>query len=149
MKRVLDTASAFRDASPEQRGTRRSDRRGTILIFFMVNLLLLSMTMAAMTRVVLLQRSIVEGNELQVQSEWLFQSAVTRAATQIRSDPAYTGEEWNISAEALGQPYGAVATISVEPADDQTKVRRVAITVVYPPDDALRAMVSRTVSVSL
>ncbi|MDA0282240.1 MAG: hypothetical protein O3B13_06785 [Planctomycetota bacterium] len=150
MRSTYETASVSGRSVQGQARLRFSNcRRGTVLVVFMVSLLLLSLTVAAMTRVMLMQRSLVRSNELRVQSEWLFQSAVARAATQIRSDAAYKGEEWRIPAESLGQPFGAVATISVEAAKEETKERRVAITLLYPPDEAIRAMVSRTISVSL
>ena len=109
---------------------------------------MLSLTVAAMVRVTLLQRGMVRSHDLRVQSEWLFQSAVARASSQMKANADYSGEEWKIAADSLGLSFDAVATISVEPDDDQTKDRRVTITVVYPSDDAHRAMVSRTVSIS-
>lgn len=129
-----------------ERAMRR--RRGTILVVFMISLAMLSLTTAAMVRVALLQRNIVRSNELRVQSEWLFQSAVVHAASQLQANSEYDGEEWEIAADAIGQSLEAVARISVEPSEDQAKGRAVAITVVYPPDDPNRAMVSRTVSIS-
>ncbi|MGZ0169696.1 MAG: hypothetical protein ACKVHE_09070 [Planctomycetales bacterium] len=129
-----------------ERACRR--RRGTILVVFMISLAMLSLTTVAMVRVALLQRGVVRSNELRVQSEWLFQSAVARAASQLQANAEYNGEEWEIAADSIGQSFDAVARISVEPSDDQTKDRAVAITVIYPPDDPNRAMVSRTVSIS-
>jgi hypothetical protein len=123
-------------------------RQGTILVVFMLSLAMLSLTVAAMVRVTLLQRGMVRSHDLRVQSEWLFQSAVARASSQMKANADYSGEEWKIAADSLGLSFDAVATISVEPDDDQTKDRRVTITVVYPSDDAHRAMVSRTVSIS-
>lgn len=129
---------------------RQQDRRrpGTILVIFMISLAMLSLTATAMVRVTLLQRSMVRSNDLRIQSEWLFQSAVARAATQLRASGEYFGEEWKIPEASIGQSFDAVARISVEPPNDQTKKRTVAITVVYPPDDPNRATVSRTVTIT-
>lgn len=123
-------------------------RRGTILVIFMLSLAMLSMTVLAMIRVTLLHRDMVRSNELLVQSEWLFQSAVVRAASRLRASSEYTGEEWRIDADSSGQKLDGLARISVEGDDDQTNARRVAITVIYPPDDARRVTVSRTVTIS-
>ncbi len=128
---------------------RHGNRRGTVLVIFMVSLAMLSLTAAAMLRVTLLQRSMVQSNELRIQSEWLFQSAVARASSQLKSNAEYAGEEWKITALSLGQTSGAVANISVDTVDGKTNERRVAITVLYPPDDALRATVFRSVTISL
>ena len=128
---------------------RHGNRTGTILVIFMVSLAMLSLTAAAMLRVTLLQRSMVQSNELRIQSEWLFQSAVARASSELRSNAEYAGEEWKMTAESLGQTSGAVANISVDTVDGKTNERRVAITVLYPPDDAQRATVSRSVTISL
>lgn len=123
-------------------------RAGTVLVIFMLSLAMLSMTALAMVRVTLLQRDMVRSNELIVQSEWLFQSAVVRASSQLQASEDYDGEEWRIDAGAIGQTFDALAQISVEQTDDQTKGRRVVITVMYPPDDVRRVMVSRSVIIA-
>ena len=127
----------------------RRNRKGTVLVIFMISLAMLSMTAAAMLRVTLLQRSMVRNNELRIQSEWLFQSAVVRASSQLKSNAKYSGEEWNISTESLGQTSSAVAKISIETVEGKTNERQVSITVIYPPDDTERATVSRSVTISL
>tara|TARA_R110002072_G_scaffold303099_1_gene493380 strand:+ start:66546 stop:66968 length:423 start_codon:yes stop_codon:yes gene_type:complete len=125
------------------------NRQGTVLVIFMVSLAMLTLTGAAMLRVTLLQRSMVKSNELRIQSEWLFQSAVARASTELKSNAEYTGEEWTMTASSLGQNSDALAKISVEPVEGKTNERRVAITINYPPNDAQRATVSRAVTISL
>jgi flagellar basal body-associated protein FliL len=128
---------------------RARGRRGSMLIIFMVSLAMLSLTAAALVRVTLLHRSMVRSNEVRIQSEWLFHSAVARAASQLKTNAGYDGEEWKIEAESLGQSSSAVAKISVETIDGKTNERRVAISVIYPPDNVQRATVSRTVTISL
>lgn len=124
-------------------------RAGTVIVIFMVSLAMLSMTAAALVRVTLLQRSMVRNNELRIQSEWLFQSAVVRASSALKSNAEYSGEEWNIPAESLGQTSSAVAKISIETVKGKTNERQASITVIYPPDDTERATVSRSVTISL
>lgn len=124
-------------------------RAGTVIVIFMVSLAMLSMTAAAMLRVTLLQRSMVRNDELRIQSEWLFQSAVVRASSQLKSNAEYNGEEWNIAAESLGQTFDAVAEILIEAVEGKTNERQASITVIYPPDNAERATVSRSVIISL
>lgn len=127
----------------------RRNRKGTVLVIFMISLAMLSMTAAAMVRVTLLQRSMVRNNELRIQSEWLFQSAVAKASSELKSNSEYNGEEWNIAAESLGQPFAAVAKISIKPVDGKTNERQASIIVIYPPDNAERATVSRSATISL
>ncbi len=136
---------------PTTAKTRGHNRRraGTVIVIFMVSLAMLSMTAAALVRVTLLQRSMVRNNELRIQSEWLFQSAVVRASSALKSNAEYSGEEWNIPAESLGQTFDAVARISIDSVEGKTNERRAAITVIYPPDDAERATVTRSVTISL
>jgi len=124
-------------------------RAGTVLVIFMVSLAMLSMTAVALVRVTLLQRSMVRNNELRIQSEWLFQSAVVRASSELKSNAEYAGEEWKITAQSLGQTSGAVANISVDTVEGKTNERQASITVIYPPDDTERATVSRSVTISL
>lgn len=132
----------------EELSNQQKQRAGTVLVVFMLSLAMLSMTALAMVRVTLLQRDMVRSNELIVQSEWLFQSAVVRASSQLQASEDYDGEEWKIDAETIGQMFDALAQISVEQADEQTKGHRVVITVMYPPDDVRRVMVSRSVMIA-
>ncbi|MBL6705502.1 MAG: hypothetical protein ISQ06_05285 [Planctomycetaceae bacterium] len=124
-------------------------RAGTVIVIFMVSLAMLSLTAAAMLRVTLLQRSMVRNNELRIQSEWLFQSAVARTSTELKSNAEYDGEEWTMPAASLGQNSDALAKISVEPVEGKTNERRVTITILYPPNGTQRATVSRSVTISL
>lgn len=124
-------------------------RAGTVIVIFMVSLAMLSLTAAAMLRVTLLQRSMVRNNELRIQSEWLFQSAVARTSTELKSNAEYDGEEWTMPAASLGQSSDALAKISVEPVEGKTNERRVTITILYPPNGTQRATVSRSVTISL
>ena len=142
MKHTLVTATA-------KNRCHDGRRAGTVIVIFMVSLAMLSMTAAALVRVTLLQRSMVRNNELRIQSEWLFQSAVVRASSELKSNVEYNGEEWNIAAESLGQTFDAVAKISIEAVDGKTNERRALITVIYPPDAAERATVSRSVTISM
>lgn len=142
MKHTLVTATA-------KNRCHDGRRAGTVIVIFMVSLAMLSMTAAALVRVTLLQRSMVRNNELRIQSEWLFQSAVVRASSELKSNAEYNGEEWNIAAESLGQTFDAVAKISIEAVDGKTNERRASITVIYPPDEAERATVSRSVTISI
>ena len=116
---------------------------------FLLSLLLLTLTVGVLVRASLTQRNLVKGGLRRVQADWLVYSATARAAEQLKSDPDYTGETWNISAEAIGQPDPAVAEIEVS-ADPSAESRRlVTITVNYPPDIPDRVLATRTVPVAV
>lgn len=140
MNRIRSTALQ------QQSATRR---RGTVLIMFMLSLLLLSLTVGVLIRASLIQRNLVGGGERRVQADWIVHSAAARAAQQLKTNPEYSGETWNIPAEALGQPDAAVAEIEVTTDPAATSRRLVNITVNYPPGVSDRVRASRTVPVAV
>jgi len=127
----------------------RQARRGGVFVLFLLSLLLLTLTSGAMIRSTLLQRDLGRAGALRTQAEWVFQSAINRAAVHLERDPAWAGEEWSIAAGDLQQPHGALAEIVVTPDPAQEMRRQVSITVNCPPDGAIRARVSRAVVIDL
>jgi hypothetical protein len=132
-------------------------RRGSIFPIFLISLILVAATAAALVRTTLTQRSLVRTEELRLQADWLVHSASARAAAKLAGDATYSGETWSLSAEELGQKHGATVEIAVSTIDDNPtrrdlspqKNRQVDITVNYPPEGNPRVRLTRQVFVQV
>lgn len=122
-------------------------RRGAAFVLFMVILLLLMMAAGAMTQYVMLQRSQTESQLLSTQSDWLLQSGLERAVSQLRQDPNYAGETWTVSVASSGSPRDGELMIAVSsgPGADQ---RVVDVRATVDPGQPERASRSRQFLVS-
>jgi len=97
---------------------RRADhavrRRGSVFPVFVISLLLVSATGAALIRSVLTQRALIRSDELRLQTEWLIQSGAAKAAAKLAADPGYPGETWTIPPDQLRKTYAASIQIEVK-----------------------------------
>lgn len=124
-------------------------RRGTVLILFMLSLLLLSLTVGVLIRAAVTQRRLVRSDLSLVQADWLVHSAAMRAAQNLKTNPDYSGETWEIAADAIGQPDAAVAEIQVATDPASESRRLVTITVNYPPGVPDRVQATRTLPIAV
>jgi hypothetical protein len=69
-----------------------------------------------------------------VQSQWLAESGVERAAAKLAADAAYSGETWTIPATDLGGQEAGVVRIEVKPVAEQEKRRTIKIEANFPDD---------------
>jgi len=90
-------------------------RRGSVFPVFVISLLLVTATAAALIRTVLTQRSLIRSGEVRIQTEWLIQSGIAKAAAGLAADPAYRGEVWSIPADQLRNTFSARIQIEVVP----------------------------------
>ena len=96
-------------------------RRGSVFPVFVISLLLVSATGAALIRTVLTQRALIRSDELRTQTEWLLQSGAAKAAASLAAAPGYPGEVWTIPADQLRNTYAATIQIDVKrPGQDAT-----------------------------
>src|SRR5262245_25525600 len=109
----------------------------------MVTLLVITSTMAAIIHSLLvdLRQTRQAANELQAQ--WLADSAVSRAAAQLRANPEYAGETWKpLMGVSDNDKNAGVAEIRIERANEAGKEPRVIVDARYP-DHPLRRVVTR------
>lgn len=94
----------------------RRGRGGFAVVAVLVCLLVISMLGATMVQTSLEAH---RGSRLardRVQTMWLAESGIDRAAAQLRRDADYMGETWKIVADDLDGRRAAVVEISIEPA---------------------------------
>ena len=127
----------------------RSRRRGLTSVVVLVLLFVIAIVAASLVRVSVAYHQRTRSNELALQSGLLADAGVDRALAKIAADPKYTGERWEVSAEALGsattgdRPAGVV-TIEVvgSPGGGPRKLR---VQADHPPDPPRRVRSSREI----
>ncbi len=119
-------------------------RRGGIIVISMVCLMLASFLIVHLAKLTFANRA-QQRKELQIeQAAWLAEAGVSRAAFQLRTDPSYTGETWNIDANELGGFHSGQVTITVS-AEDRSQV---TVTAMYPTGSATSVRRSKTITVT-
>lgn len=94
----------------------RPRRRGSVLVFALIALLVTSLIGASLLRSSFLSLQQVKREQLHLQANWLAESGCRRAIHRLQADPAYTGEEWTVPAEQLKSLFTAKVTITVSEA---------------------------------
>lgn len=110
----------------------KKTRQGAVLVIVMICLLLISLVMASLLKSTLMQRRQMRKEQLQVQADWLVESALERAAQQRLTNPDYQGEVWQIDPEELGTRYAASAEIVLKPAGEADRRLSIQARVKYP-----------------
>jgi hypothetical protein len=87
--------------------------------------------------------------EQQLQTLWLVESGLERGLAGLAASSDYTGETWQIPADALGGRDAATVGIVVETIEENTAVRRIAVEAIYPDDPQRRIVQRRTIQVEL
>ncbi len=98
----------------------------------LVCLLVVATIGAAIVQTLAREHRQADRQQLQMQTFWVAESAIQRAAAQLSADAEYTGETWQIEAEAVGGQWPAEAVIHIEPVESDETVRRVLVTARYP-----------------
>lgn len=124
-------------------------RHGMVLIAVMVFLLIAVMMVLAWLRVAALERRTFRALVQRSQAEWLAESAIDRAVIQLKIDPEYKGETWNLSAEELQGKDAATVVIEVAPVEEQSKSRKITVQADYPIEPERRNRRTKTIQISL
>lgn len=125
------------------------ERRGAILIYAMVAMLLATMIGGALVKTALARRQLARREQMRMQAEWLAESALNRAAAKLRNDADYTGENWNIPKSELVDEHDAAVTIRVVKDTNNSNRRQVTATATFPATGEHRAQVTRTIPVDI
>lgn len=124
-------------------------RRGVMLVAVLVCLLVVSVLALQLTRTVIMQRRQIQVHQHRLQSLWLAESAVGRAAARLREEPEYRGETWRIAAKELTGDRDAVAEIKVEAIESEPAQRRIIVEAFYPDNKKNRVLTRKTVFIEL
>jgi hypothetical protein len=130
-------------------------RRGLTAAAVLVCLMVVTLVSGVLVKLGVAYRDQIRNQERRLQAELLAESGVDRAFARLAAKPDYTGERWEISAEALGQPAAlapekgpsAVVTIRVDRPSAQGETRIVRVQADYPPDPPRRIRYTREVVV--
>ncbi len=125
------------------------NRRGALLLIVLVCLLLAMMIGGSLLKLALTQRQQIQREELRLQSAWLAESAIDRAASRIRQNPEYAGEQWDLPAEAFGRQHRGSVRIEIKAAPGLPSRRYVTVVADYPSGTDQRARVRKRVAVEL
>jgi Tfp pilus assembly protein PilX len=116
--------------------TRTKQRRGAILAMALVTLLVVTLLAGVVFRAYLQNHRQLRREQDRAQAQWLADSAVARALAQRKLNASYTGETWQVELpRASGEPTAGVATIKIEPPDDQPPALQIKVEAQFPPDD--------------
>ena len=135
--------------------TRRNDRplgsprRGGFSIVVLVCLLISTMILASLLKIMWLHNRQSGRELLRVQSQWLADSGLERAASRLAVDRQFSAETWAIDAAQLGGRDGAVVSIQIENVEAQPLQRLVVVEAVYPANGPDQARVTRQATVTL
>jgi type II secretory pathway pseudopilin PulG len=87
---------------------------------------------------------------IELQSHWLAEAAVARAAVRLKANPEYKGESWKVEfslAASNSDDRSGVADIRVE-RGDEGQPTRVSVEAKYPDDPRRRARTERVLLIS-
>ncbi len=122
-----------------------STRRGAVVLFAIIALLLTSIIGGSLLKTALAQRRFALRDQTRLQSIWLAESGVERAAAMLSRDSNYTGETWSLPASDIGGNKAAEVIINIETVDDVPNRRRVTVIADYPQNLPQRSR-TRTVN---
>lgn len=125
----------------------RANRRGAVLIFALVALMVISAIAAATLKTVIAQHRQAHREQRRLQSVWLAEAGLERAAARLAQDAGYKGETWEIPADVLEADKPGRVIIQVESADNPPARRLVTVTAVFPPDAEYRSRTEKQISV--
>jgi type II secretory pathway component PulK len=109
------------------RETLLVNRRGLVLIVVMVSLALFAALSGVLLKLALTEQRQARMEEWCLQSEWIVESAIERAAAQLAQSETYAGESWQVPAERLGEGNTCVALIQIERDADRENLRQVRV----------------------
>ena len=119
-------------------------RKGAILAAALVTLLVVTLMAGAILRSYLHAHRQLRREQDQLQAEWLAESALARAAAQLRANPDYRGETWKMElTSATGEAAAGRVAVTIDSESDDSPSLRISVAAHFPEDDLKRALVER------
>lgn len=87
----------------------------------------------------------VEHEAMRVQTQWLAESGVAKAAARLRADPSYRGETWDIDSSELNGHDSARVQIQIEPDARMPDRLRVSVHAEYPFGRSTKIQATKTI----
>lgn len=113
---------------------RSSPRRGAVMVFALIGLLVTSMMIGALLKTTGMSHRQLKRDEFRLQAGYLADAGCERARLMLQSQPDLKSDEWQVPAGELSQGRTATVTISVEKKEDHPSRFVITATAVYPLD---------------
>ena len=139
---------ASKRAFPRGAWERDCRRRGGLaLMVVLVALAIISAIGMSLLKSAISQHRQVARDVLVVQSRWLAESGIDRAAALLKTDEKAAGFQWSVPAEQLGGRHAAKVTIEIKPVENAPQRRQIVAATEYPAESPkrIRATVTRFV----
>lgn len=120
-------------------------RSGTALIVAIICLTLTSAMTVSLVRLALASHQQTDREGWRLQSAWLAESGLARAAARREHDPGYAGETWMVDELGAPREEGRVM-ISIIPHPENDSLTLVTATADFPLDPAARIRTTRTLT---
>ena len=128
--------------------SRQSPRRGAIIVFAILALLVVSMLGAALLRTVSQSKQQLQREVLHTQAVWLADSGAARAVARLNASSDYTGETWAVPAEQLSAGRTAAVRIALSPDPDHPERTIIAATAEYPYGSPTAIRITKRITVT-
>lgn len=116
---------------------QRRNRRGGVLIFVVLALVLVSLSATAIVQLTAVQHRQSQQLEQRQQEQWLAESAIRRASHNLQTSTDYRTETWQIPAGTLATAHQYEVRIEAVPVNDQPNRITVRVEVVATEKDAI------------
>lgn len=123
----------------------RAARRAALLVAVIACLTVCTLLMGTLMKSLVAAHRGSDQYEYSLQSLFLAEAGVRRAAAQMSLDPAYEGESWEIPADVLGRFHNAIVQIRVQPLEEDAGIRRIQVESQYPLQPQLRVVQTREI----
>jgi hypothetical protein len=142
-------SSTLRNHSTRHRGGSArhpklpASRRGAVLVFAMIALLVVSMIGASLLRTTLMSARQIKLEQQRLQASLLADAGCQRALTRMNLEPDYVSEDWTVPSNQLHSPSAGIVRITVAPVADSESSRTITVIAEYPQASVQMVRVTR------
>jgi hypothetical protein len=115
--------------NPSNKPARRS---GAALLLVVIAIVVSAMIVGTLAQMAISQHRQIRREHDRIQTQWLIESGLDRAAARLTRDAGYTGEEWRIDLDARPAARTGLVTIRVDTPQGDPQHRRVAVHAEFP-----------------
>ena len=133
---------------PARPSCRTNPRRGAIIVFGMLALLIVSMLGAALLRNISISRQHLMRDSLHLQAVLLTDAGVARGVSQRKIAADYTGEDWIVPTEQLSGGRTAIVHITVSADPDAADKTLIQSTAEYPQGSPTAIRVTKRIRIN-
>ena len=113
-------------------------RSGIALLVVLVALGIVSSIAITLLRLAVMHHRQAQHETSVAQTRWLAESALDRAAVQLKADAKFNGSTWSIPAKELDGRHTAQVTIEVKQIENAPQAREVTVIADYPANSPQR-----------